>query len=100
MHVNHTRERSNITISDLGGRCLEKVGKNVRTVETEWENSAKRCEKWVGGGNLQKKSVISYLNAPLPACSQGRWKQKDQSLHSLNDLVDDRLNFAFIRRFI
>ena len=36
------------------GGCLERVGKSVRTVETEWEKSVKKCEKGEGEGDLKK----------------------------------------------
>ena len=40
------------------GRGLEKVGKSVRTVETEWEKSVKKCEKGEGEGIKKKCDII------------------------------------------
>ena len=43
------------------GGDLERVGKSVRTVETEWEKVGKSVRR--GGGGESKKCVVSYLNA-------------------------------------
>ena len=38
-------------ITPEGGGGLERVGKSVRTVETEWE----KCVRWGEGGGIKKK---------------------------------------------